>query len=150
MTGFWINLLVGIGIAAALFGAMIFVVVWLFGLSMGRRPRLPVADVSSVQGIALLVLFAGALAGAGLYFWGVARSDWAFWDAYTLPKHQVIDYVLAGLLMMPSLYWFGYSAVGGGDAGEDSGDAGDYAGDDSDEAPADDSDAGPEASTEAT
>lgn len=111
MIGFWLNLVAGIVIAAALFGGVLLLVGWLYRLSFGASPRLPVLGVGSLQAVVVLIAFALLMAAGGIYLYSIARADWVFWNAYTLPKHQVIDYVLSGLLLMPALYWFIYSAL---------------------------------------
>jgi hypothetical protein len=104
--GFWINLVAGLVIAAALFGGLLAVAAWLYRLSVGQPLRVPVARTTTEMAIWLGV-FGALLAGAVIYLGSAIAVDYPFWKAYTLPQRQIVDYVIAWLLFMPSLFWFG-------------------------------------------
>jgi hypothetical protein len=113
--GFWVSLLEGFVIAAALFAALLALVVWLYRLSFGHTPRLPIGR-TTVETYVMLGVFGAILAAAVINLFRVTAPDYAFWQAYTLPKNEVIDYVIAFVLFMPSLFWFGASLMNAGPA----------------------------------
>lgn len=113
MTGLWMNVVLGFATAVAAFGVTIAVVFWLYRLAFGHALRIPMAGFSTTENTLTTAFFGIALAGATVYYYTYFSQDYHYWNTYTLPKYQWIDYVLWSLFLMPSLFWFAGSLFTG-------------------------------------
>lgn len=98
---------IGLFVALLISGGALVLIYWLYRISAGQPLRIPTARVDSVLNVAVVVLLAVMLGGGVVYMYQVVQADWTMRAVYTISYTRPIDYLIAWLILLPPIFWFG-------------------------------------------